>query len=80
MIDRSIPVVLQLKHDGHDALCLANLKFEFGRLFAVPFRPKQRAQPYRPKSIRLDESNLELVPGENHGLPIYEYRGYVVVP
>jgi hypothetical protein len=80
MIDRSIPVVLQLKHEGRDALCVANLMLEPGRLFATPIWPAQWAQPYRPKLIPIEESNLKLVPGEKRGLPIYEYRGYVIVP
>jgi hypothetical protein len=80
MIDQSIPVLLQLKHNGHDALCVAKLIGEPGRLFAKPVRPTQAAQPYRPKMIRLDERNLELVQGKSLGKPIYEYRGYVLVP
>ena len=80
VIDQSIPIVLKLKHDGHDALCVAKLTRERGRLFAMPVRPKQGEQPYRPKLIRLDEPNVELVPGDKHRMPIYEYHGYVVVP
>lgn len=80
MIDRSIPVVLRLKHNGHDALCVARLVLEFGHLLAKPIRPPQKAQPYRPKMIRLDERNLELVRGNGLGKPIYEYHGYVLVP
>ena len=79
MIDQSIPVVLQLRHDGHDALCVARLQREFGSMYAMPVRPVQRLQPYRPKKIRLDEQALELVRGKELRAPIYEYRGYVLV-
>ena len=80
MIDCTIPVVLQLKHDGQDALCVAHLNFDAGRLFARPFQPAQSSQPYRPKMIHLDERNLELETDAEVPQKIYKYRGYVVLP
>ncbi len=79
MIDPSIPVILHLKHDGHDALCVARLHREFGNLYAMPVRPVQWLQPYRPKKIRLDEQALELVQDQGLHAPVYEYHGYVLV-
>jgi hypothetical protein len=78
MVDCDLPVMLHLRHEGRDALCLARLRLEAGRLYATPFRPRHDEQPYRPDVILLEADGLELDAALKR--PIYQYRSAVVLP
>jgi hypothetical protein len=80
VVDESIPVLLSLRKDQEQTVCIARLVRQGQELFAVPFQPSQEMQPYRPRKIKLDEQSLELWPAHGPSPAIYHYRPLVMLP